>query len=260
MQRELPARRLRRLGLDHGPRGDRPAPATAASGGSRRRGSAGLRGIAAEALPRRLLRPPAGLRHGAPPGTAQTVGRGPRLLRRRSRSNLDAGRGLWLMGDIGTGKTTLAMLVSKAALEAGRSVAIYSMPRPARPDPPHLRRRRAARSRYSQFFQRLASVDLLHLDDLGAEQPHRLGARAALRDRRPALQGAALDGRHDEPRGAALEEQIGARTVSRLVEMCDGDPLPLLRRRPALPDDTAPPSPGPTPPATLIIPPLCREW
>ncbi len=30
---------------------------------------------------------------------------------------LDAGDGLWLMGTPGTGKTTLAMLVSKAALE-----------------------------------------------------------------------------------------------------------------------------------------------
>src|ERR1700759_152521 len=42
---------------------------------------------------------------------------------------LDAGRGLWFMGPPGTGKTTLAMLVSKAALEAGRTVAIYSVPR-----------------------------------------------------------------------------------------------------------------------------------
>ena len=32
------------------------------------------------------------------------------------------------MGDAGTGKTTLAMLVSKAALDAGHSVAIYSLP------------------------------------------------------------------------------------------------------------------------------------
>src|SRR5579863_6273608 len=37
---------------------------------------------------------------------------------------LDAGRGLWFMGPVGTGKTTLAMLVSKAALKTGRSVAI----------------------------------------------------------------------------------------------------------------------------------------
>ncbi|MGZ4351767.1 MAG: hypothetical protein ACXVRX_14720, partial [Solirubrobacteraceae bacterium] len=42
---------------------------------------------------------------------------------------LDAGRGLWFMGNPGTGKTTLAMLVSKAALDAGRTVAIYSLPR-----------------------------------------------------------------------------------------------------------------------------------
>ena len=32
---------------------------------------------------------------------------------------LDAGRGLWFMGPVGTGKTTLAMLVSKAALTRG---------------------------------------------------------------------------------------------------------------------------------------------
>src|SRR5690242_7652435 len=42
---------------------------------------------------------------------------------------LDEGRGLWLFGDTGTGKTTLAMLISSAALEAGRSVAIYSLPK-----------------------------------------------------------------------------------------------------------------------------------
>src|SRR5207302_8657852 len=43
--------------------------------------------------------------------------------------NLDEGRGFWFFGDVGTGKTSLAMLVSKSAFDAGRSVAIYSMPR-----------------------------------------------------------------------------------------------------------------------------------
>ncbi|HEX3615171.1 MAG TPA: hypothetical protein VHU61_01440, partial [Solirubrobacteraceae bacterium] len=42
--------------------------------------------------------------------------------------NLDAGRGLWFMGPVGTGKTTLAMLVTKATLEAGRSAARFSLP------------------------------------------------------------------------------------------------------------------------------------
>ena len=43
--------------------------------------------------------------------------------------NLAEGRGLWLSGGTGTGKTTLAMLVSKAALQADHSVAIYSLPK-----------------------------------------------------------------------------------------------------------------------------------
>src|ERR1700728_416309 len=41
-------------------------------------------------------------------------------------ANLDAGRGLWFMGPVGTGKTTLAMLVTKAALEAGRVGALHA--------------------------------------------------------------------------------------------------------------------------------------
>ena len=44
-------------------------------------------------------------------------------------ARLAEGRGLWLAGDVGTGKTTLAMLISKAAMEADHTVAIYSLPR-----------------------------------------------------------------------------------------------------------------------------------
>src|SRR5687767_5931295 len=43
--------------------------------------------------------------------------------------HLDEGRGLWFRGDVGTGKTTLAMLISRAAMQADRTVAIYSLPR-----------------------------------------------------------------------------------------------------------------------------------
>ena len=42
------------------------------------------------------------------------------------------------MGDLGTGKTTLAMLVAKAAIEAGRSARDLLDAGPARPDPPDL--------------------------------------------------------------------------------------------------------------------------
>ena len=58
-----------------------------------------------------------------------TVVREVRRFTRDIDRNLDEGRGIWFVGDVGTGKTTLAMLVSKAAIEAGRSVAIYSLPR-----------------------------------------------------------------------------------------------------------------------------------
>ena len=44
-------------------------------------------------------------------------------------AQLDGGNGLWFTGVVGSGKTTLAMLVSKAAMEADRTVAIYSLPR-----------------------------------------------------------------------------------------------------------------------------------
>ena len=140
--------------------------------------------------------------------------------------NLDQGHGLWLMGDVGTGKTTLAMLVSKAAAEAGRTVAIYSLPRLLA----RIRRTYDAESgedSYLQFFERLTSVDLLHLDDLGAEKSSDWVLEQLY---------AIVDERYESQRSmvvttnldqASLEEQIGPRTVSRLVEIC-GDPLPLF--------------------------------
>jgi DNA replication protein DnaC len=133
---------------------------------------------------------------------------------------LGAGRGLWLFGETGTGKTTLAMLISKAALEAGRSVAIYSLPKLL------ARIRRTYDSEpggdsYLSFFERLTAVDLLHIDDLGAEKRsdwvlEQLYALINERyeDQRSVLVTTNLP--HHE-----LEEQIGSRTVSRLTEMCD---------------------------------------
>ena len=67
-----------------------------------------------------------------------------RQLRRATiAEQLDDGRGLWFTGDVGTGKTTLAMLISKAAMEADRTVAIYSLPRLLGAAARDLRRRRA---------------------------------------------------------------------------------------------------------------------
>jgi DNA replication protein DnaC len=141
-------------------------------------------------------------------------------------SNIAAGRGLWLMGDTGTGKTTLAMLVSKTALQESHSVAIYSLPKLL------ARIRRTYDSEpggdsYLAFFERLTSVDLLHIDDLGAEKRSDWVLEqlyALINERYESQRSMLVTTNLDQQQ---LEEQIGPRTVSRLVEIC-GDPLPLF--------------------------------
>jgi DNA replication protein DnaC len=156
-----------------------------------------------------------------------------REIRRYTRTldeQLAAGRGLWLFGDNGTGKTTLAMLVSRTALDAGHSVAIYSLPR-------LLAEIRAtfesdSEGSYVGFLDRLARVDLLHLDDLGAEKtsPWVLEQLYAI-----------VNARYEAERSIVLTtnlvdadelaEQVGKRTVSRLEEMCEVIPLRGTDRR-----------------------------
>jgi DNA replication protein DnaC len=139
---------------------------------------------------------------------------------------LEQGEGLWLMGSVGTGKTTLAMLVSKAAVEAERTVAIYSLPRLLA----RIRRTYDAEAReqsYLEFFERLTSVDLLHIDDLGAEKRSDWVLEqlyAIVNERYETQRSIVVTTNLDQ---AELEEQIGPRTVSRLVEICN-DPLPLF--------------------------------
>jgi DNA replication protein DnaC len=137
---------------------------------------------------------------------------------------LTEGKGLWLTGPPGTGKTTLAMLVSKAALERGFSVAIYSLPKLL------ARIRRTYDSDrheepYLEFFERLTSVDLLHVDDLGVEKRSDwvLEQLYALVNERYEAQRSVVVTTNLEV--AELEDQIGQRTVSRLSEMCEAVPL-----------------------------------
>ena len=198
--------------------------------------------------------------------------------------NLGSGRGLWFDGPVGTGKTSLAVLVAKTAKDAGRSYAMYPVPMLLA----EIKRTfdRDSGDNYLAFFRRLCSVDLLVLDDLGAEKqtewvleqlysivnerwqdrrsivvttnlpdpdPESAGrvlSRSA-RDLRDAVNGGRVDGRDvDELRMlierlervvgevtarevagdldpiARLRKQIGSRTVSRLMEICD-DPIPI---------------------------------
>jgi DNA replication protein DnaC len=137
---------------------------------------------------------------------------------------LSAGRGLWFMGPVGTGKTTLAMLVSKAALKAGRSVAIYSLPRLLNEirETAH-----GAERSHVDLLDRLTAVDLLHIDDVGAERTTDWVLEELY---------SIVNARYEDERSMvittnildreALCEQISERTVSRLTEMCDE--LPLL--------------------------------
>ncbi len=139
-----------------------------------------------------------------------------RAFARDIRGNLDAGRGLWLAGGFGTGKTALAMIVAKTAIDAGRSTAIYSCPRLL-----SVIRESIDNGGVLGFLDRLAGVDLLQVDDLGAEyrtdwaleQLYSI-VNARYADQRSIVITSNLD------RGE-LAEQLGERIVSRLEGMCD---------------------------------------
>ena len=180
-------------------------------------------------LPRRLVRPPAGARD--------------RCRRRRSRGARATSRELdeqprrraaacGSSATSGTGKTTLAMLVSTAALERRPHASRSTRCRGCSP-------RSATRSTTTLegSLHRAAStastaVDLLHLDDVGAEKTSAVGARAALRDRQRALRGRARDARHDEPRARdAAAPSRSASAPSRASTRC-ATMLPALRARP----------------------------
>jgi DNA replication protein DnaC len=135
--------------------------------------------------------------------------------------NLDAGRGLWLAGSVGTGKTALAMIVSKAAIDAGRSVAIYSCPRLL-----SLIRESIDGGGVLNFLDQLTAVDLLHIDDLGAEHRTEWVLEQLY---------TIINTRYEDERSTLvtsnlmpeeLQDQIGDRIVSRLEGMC-GEPLPF---------------------------------
>jgi DNA replication protein DnaC len=173
---------------------------------------------------------------------------------RNLEARLREGRGMWLVGDVGTGKTTLAMIVSASALDAGHTVAIYSLPRLLN----LIRDEIGSENSLLDLLDKLSGVDLLHIDDLGAQHttPWRLEQLYSIVDARyqagrpiiattNLMPGALAEqmGRQilttvtEDRTGQKTEEKrevsndatevVGQRIVSRLVEIC-GDPLPLF--------------------------------
>lgn len=146
--------------------------------------------------------------------------------------NLDDGRGLWLMGNTGTGKTSLGMVVAKAAIAQGKTVGVYFAPK-------LLTRIRQtfqeteSENAYAQFFAKLTALDLLYIDDLGAERRTDWVVEqlyAVINERYEQQRSMLITSNAGSDVAAGqrqLEDQIGPRTVSRLVEIC-GDPLPLF--------------------------------
>jgi DNA replication protein DnaC len=134
-------------------------------------------------------------------------------------ANIERGRGLWMSGRYGTGKTALAMIVSKTAIDAGHTVAIYSCPRLL-----NVLRESIDGGGKLDLLDRLAQVDLLHIDDLGAERRTEWVLEQLY---------SIINTRYEEQRSLLitsnlerdeLAEQIGERIVSRIEGMC-GDPL-----------------------------------
>jgi DNA replication protein DnaC len=209
--------------------------------------------------PRRIARAKARRLAGVIPRRYQGVGfdrppvrdMDPRVVREVRRyvdgleTRLAEGRGIWFVGDVGTGKTTLAMLVSAAALQAGHTVAIYSLPKLLG----ELRQtfNDAAETSLGGLLDRLAAVDLLHVDDVGAEQssPWVLEQLYTIVNTRYEDGKAILLTTNLEQ--AALCDQVGKRTVSRLVEMC-GDPIPLFGHDRRIEMEPPEPAPQPLPP------------
>lgn len=133
-------------------------------------------------------------------------------------TELDAGRGLWLAGPVGTGKTTLGMLVCREAVLAGRTVAIYSLPSLLHAFKDTFDTDRSM----ADLLDRLSVVDLLFLDDVGVEK-----STAWVLEQLYVV----VNSRYEQERSMvittnmidreALNEQVGERTVSRLSEMCE---------------------------------------
>ena len=207
-----------------------PAPAAAARSGSPRAKASSLSAVIPKRYRERLLRP-----RRRSIDLPATPSRAIRALRRRPRTRTSTqGRGLWLIGDVGTGKTSLAMLVSKAALDAGPHGRDLLDAAPAARDPhrPTATTRRPPTSRCSTAWR--PSTCCTSTTSAPSTRPSGCSS-SSTRSSTPATRSEQAIAR--SRRTSSVDELARADRrahVSRLVEMCRADPA-LRQRRSAIP-------------------------
>ena len=143
---------------------------------------------------------------------------------RRIDEKLHKGESLGFVGDRGTGKTSLAMVISIHALRARRTVAVYTGPKLM--DHLRLSFRDDAPVGYTKLMDSLRSVDLLHLEDLAVARPTDFVLESLytiINDRYEAERSIMFTADVNPP--GELGKHIGERTWSRLAEMCDIVPM-----------------------------------
>jgi DNA replication protein DnaC len=150
---------------------------------------------------------------------------------------LAEGEGLWIMGHTGTGKTTLGYMIAATATHAQHSVLSFNAVA-------LLNRLRAtfnsdSRESTEQVIAALTEVELLHIEDLRVVRPTEwvleqlyLIVNARYEEQRSIVFTSDIDSDADGPLMPSpreLAEHIGARTFSRLMEIC-GDPVVIAGR------------------------------
>jgi DNA replication protein DnaC len=144
---------------------------------------------------------------------------------RKIHEKLDAGEGLSFVGSRGTGKTSLAMVISIEALRARRTIGVYTAPQLM--NQIRLSFSDDSSLDYHKLMESLRRVDLLHLEDLAVARPTDFVLETfytIVNDRYQDNRSIVFTADVNQPN--ELGRHIGDRTWSRLMEMC-GDPVPM---------------------------------